>query len=125
VAAAVGRGDEAAFREMYDRYHERLFRLSLVLGHGDDHARRRDWCKPYSSPLRRSSAASRAKSTCGTGSRALPGNSSRKMMRQTPPGFNRRERCGFADCADVREHDSVLEETLDAALLRWMRKNAN
>src|SRR5277367_3617386 len=35
LAAAVGRGDEAAFQALYDRYHERLFRLALVLGRGD------------------------------------------------------------------------------------------
>src|SRR5262245_65200344 len=36
LATAVGRGDEVAFRELYDRYHERLFRFLLVLGHGDE-----------------------------------------------------------------------------------------
>jgi len=36
LAAAVMRGDERAFRELYDRYHDRLFRLVLVLGHGDE-----------------------------------------------------------------------------------------
>ena len=36
LAGAVARGDEAAFRELYDRYHGRLFRLALVLGRGDE-----------------------------------------------------------------------------------------
>jgi RNA polymerase sigma-70 factor (ECF subfamily) len=36
LAASVARGDEAAFRELYDRYHERLLRLVIVLGHGDE-----------------------------------------------------------------------------------------
>jgi RNA polymerase sigma factor (sigma-70 family) len=36
LAAAIGRGDEAAFRTLYDRYHQRLFRLALVLGRGDE-----------------------------------------------------------------------------------------
>jgi RNA polymerase sigma-70 factor (ECF subfamily) len=36
VSAAVARGDEAAFRELYDRYHGRLFRLALVVGRGDE-----------------------------------------------------------------------------------------
>ena len=36
LAAAVGRGDEAAFRQLYDSYQPRLFRLALVLGRGDD-----------------------------------------------------------------------------------------
>ena len=36
VAAAVARGDDAAFRQLYDAYHQRLFRFALVLGRGDD-----------------------------------------------------------------------------------------
>jgi RNA polymerase sigma-70 factor (ECF subfamily) len=36
LAAAIGRGDEQAFRALYDRYHQRLFRLALVLGRGDE-----------------------------------------------------------------------------------------
>ena len=36
LAAAMGRGDETAFREFYERYHQRLFRFALVLGRGDE-----------------------------------------------------------------------------------------
>src|SRR5947207_893125 len=36
LTAAVARGDEAAFRQLYDRYRERLFRFALVLGRGDE-----------------------------------------------------------------------------------------
>ena len=36
LATAVARGDEVAFRQLYDHYHQRLFRLALVLGHGDE-----------------------------------------------------------------------------------------
>lgn len=36
IARAVARGDEAAFQELYDRYHDRLFRLAAVLNHGDE-----------------------------------------------------------------------------------------
>jgi RNA polymerase sigma-70 factor (ECF subfamily) len=36
LAIAVGRGDEAAFRQLYDHYHERLFRLLVVIGRGDE-----------------------------------------------------------------------------------------
>ncbi len=36
LAAAVARGDEAAFRELYERYQGRLLRLALVLARGDE-----------------------------------------------------------------------------------------
>jgi RNA polymerase sigma factor (sigma-70 family) len=36
LAAAIERGDEAAFVELYDRYRKRLFRFALALAHGDD-----------------------------------------------------------------------------------------
>jgi RNA polymerase sigma-70 factor (ECF subfamily) len=36
LAADVGRGDEAAFAELYDRYHGRLFGFALALGQGDE-----------------------------------------------------------------------------------------
>jgi RNA polymerase sigma factor (sigma-70 family) len=36
LAAAIARGDEAAFRTLYDRYHQRLFRFALVLARGDE-----------------------------------------------------------------------------------------
>ena len=36
ISAALAKGDEAAFNQLYDRYHRRLFRLALSLGHGDE-----------------------------------------------------------------------------------------
>ncbi|HEY2081464.1 MAG TPA: sigma-70 family RNA polymerase sigma factor [Verrucomicrobiae bacterium] len=36
LAASIARGDEAAFRALYERYHQRLFRFALVLGRGDE-----------------------------------------------------------------------------------------
>jgi len=36
LSAALAKGDEAAFNQLYDRYHRRLFRLALALGHGDE-----------------------------------------------------------------------------------------
>ena len=36
IAAAISRGDDAAFRELYDRYHQRVFRLVLALTQGDE-----------------------------------------------------------------------------------------
>ncbi|HEY0455252.1 MAG TPA: sigma-70 family RNA polymerase sigma factor [Verrucomicrobiae bacterium] len=36
LVAALRRGAEEAFRQLYDRYQERLFRFALVLGRGDE-----------------------------------------------------------------------------------------
>jgi len=36
LAAAIGNGNETAFDQLYERYHRRLLRLALVLGHGDE-----------------------------------------------------------------------------------------
>jgi len=36
LAAGVARGEETAFREFYDAYYGRLFRLVFVLSRGDD-----------------------------------------------------------------------------------------
>ena len=36
LSAALAKGDEAAFNQLYDRYHRRLFRLALALAHGDE-----------------------------------------------------------------------------------------
>jgi RNA polymerase sigma-70 factor, ECF subfamily len=36
LSAALAKGNEAAFNQLYDRYHRRLFRLALALGHGDE-----------------------------------------------------------------------------------------
>jgi RNA polymerase sigma-70 factor, ECF subfamily len=36
LAMGVARGDAAAFQELYDRYHVRLFRFALGVGRGDE-----------------------------------------------------------------------------------------
>jgi RNA polymerase sigma-70 factor (ECF subfamily) len=36
ISAAVARGDEVAFQQLYDRYQRRLFRLAVSLHHGDE-----------------------------------------------------------------------------------------
>lgn len=36
IASAVARGDEGAFRTLYDLYHGRLLRLAIVLARGDE-----------------------------------------------------------------------------------------
>lgn len=36
LVAAIGRGSETAFEQLYERYHRRLLRLALMLGRGDE-----------------------------------------------------------------------------------------
>ena len=36
LVAAIARGDDAAFGQLYERYHRRLLRLALMLGRGDE-----------------------------------------------------------------------------------------
>src|SRR5437660_729703 len=38
LAIAIGRGNEAAFRQLYEKYHHRLLRLAFVAGRGDESA---------------------------------------------------------------------------------------
>src|SRR5678816_4097290 len=116
LAMAVGRGDEAAFRELYDRYQERLFRFALVLGHGDE---------PLAGETVQSvfvTAASKLRHV--QGEEHLWNWLARVARQQLAKSRRQRQRdssvVGVADlpeCADARKLDSVLEETLDAALL--------
>lgn len=36
LVAAIARGNDAAFEQLYERYHRRLLRLALTLAHGDE-----------------------------------------------------------------------------------------
>ena len=36
LVAAIARGNDAAFEQLYERYHRRLLRLALMLGRGDE-----------------------------------------------------------------------------------------
>ena len=36
LVAAMARGDDAAFAQLYEQYHRRLLRLALMLGRGDE-----------------------------------------------------------------------------------------
>lgn len=116
LAAAVARGDEAAFRNFYERYHQRLFRFTLVLGRGDE-----------------TLAHDAVQTTFVTAAKKLRGAESEKHLwnwlarvarQHLTKAWRQRQRdaaiIGMADlpeCADAAEPDSVLENNLDAALL--------
>jgi len=116
LAAAVGRGDEAAFQALYDRYHERLFRLALVLGRGD-------------SVLARETVQS-AFVTAATKLRRVESEEhlwnwlARIARQHLAKAWRQRQRDSavmvagdLPDCAGAADADSALEQNLDAALL--------
>lgn len=116
LAAAVARGDEAAFRQLYDHYHQRLFRLALVLGRGDEllaHDTVQSVFVTAAAKLRRAESEAH-----------LWNWLARIARQQLAKAWRQRQRdsavVGMAnppECPDGVKSDSVLEENLDAALL--------
>lgn len=116
LAVAVGRGDEAAFREFYERYHGRLFRLALVLGYGEE---------TLAHDAVQAAFVTAAKKLRGTESEAHLWNWLARVTRQhLAKTWRQRNRdstvVGMAELpesGDDGKPDSILEESLDAALL--------
>ena len=115
LAEAVARGDEAAFSELYQRYHGRLLRLALALGGGDETLAQ--------------DAVQAAFVTAARKLRAAEGEQHlwhwlARVARQQAAKLRRQRRhdpviVGMADlpdCADDAAADSALERILDAAL---------
>ena len=116
LAAAVARGDEAAFRAIYDRYHRRLFRFALVLARGDE---------MLAHDAVQAAFVTAAKKLGGVESEKHLWNWLARVARQQlAKTWRQRQRdsavIGMADLPefpDSAEPDSALEESLDAALL--------
>ena len=116
LAAAIARGNEAAFRELYDRYRERLFRFALVLGRGDELLAQETVQSVF--------VTAAAKLRRVESEEHLWNWLARVARQQLAKTWRQRQRdstiIGVAElsqCAEAREPDSVLEEYLDAALL--------
>ena len=116
LAEKVARGDEVAFRKLYDSYHDRLFRLALVLARGDESTAQ--------------DAVQSAFVTAAKKLRRIDGenhlwNWLARVARQHIVKIWRHQQRDFPtialpdlpDCAEVPAPDSMLEECLDAALL--------
>jgi RNA polymerase sigma-70 factor (ECF subfamily) len=115
LAAAVARGDEAAFRQLYDRYQPRLFRLALVLGHGNESLAQDTVQSVF--------VTAAAKLRRVDGEEHLWNWLARVARQQLAKAWRQRQRdsaiVGMADlpeCPDAVKSDSVLEESLDTAL---------
>jgi RNA polymerase sigma factor (sigma-70 family) len=116
LAMAIGRGDEQAFRTLYERYHQRLFRLALVLGHGDE-ALAQDVVQSVfvtaARKLRRVDSETHLWNWLAQVARQNFSKTWRKQKRE--PAMANVEALGD-DCAASPEPDSFLEEVLDGAL---------
>jgi RNA polymerase sigma-70 factor (ECF subfamily) len=115
LAAAIGRGNETAFRTLYERYHQRLFRFALVLGHGDESLAHDTVQSVFVT------AARKLRQADGEGHlwnwlARIARQQLAKAWRQQQRGLNIVTVETLPDCAKEDEPDSVLEEILDAAL---------
>jgi RNA polymerase sigma-70 factor, ECF subfamily len=116
LATAVGRGDEGAFRELYDRYQDRLFRFAMVLGHGDETLAAETVQSVFvtaAASLRRIESEGHLWHWLARVARQQLSRTWRQRL-QNPPVVSVAE---VPDCADACEVDRLLEEKLDAALL--------
>ena len=116
LAAAVARGDEAAFRQLYDRYQPRLFRLALVLGRGDESLAQDTVQSVF--------VTAAAKLRRVDGEEHLWNWLARVARQQLAKAWRQQKQDpAMVGMADLPEHpdavkpDSVLAESLDAALL--------
>lgn len=116
LAAGVKRGDEAAFRELYDRYHQRLLRLALTLGRGDKllaHDTVQAVFVTAAAKLRRVENEAHLWNWLAR----VAHQQLAKAWRQRQKHLVIVEVENLPDCPETVETDSVLEENLDAALL--------
>jgi len=116
LAAAIARGDEQAFRALYDRYHDRLLRLALVLGRGDE-SLAQDLVQTVfvtaAKKLRRIESDGHLWNWLARVARQASAKAWRKRLRD--PTMAHAEAL-TEDCPALVEPDSFLEEKLDAAM---------
>ena len=116
LAAAIARGDEAAFRTLYDRYHQRLFRLALVLGRGDESLAQdvvQSVFVTAAKKLRRVDGEEHLWNWLARVARQQFAKTWRQ--RQRDPALANAELL-TEDCPATAEPDSFLEEVLDGAM---------
>jgi RNA polymerase sigma-70 factor (ECF subfamily) len=115
LAAEVARGNETAFRELYEHYHRRLFRFALVLARGDE---------TLALDAVQGAFVTAAKKLRSIENEEHLWNWLARVTRQQLAKIWRQHHrdaavIGMADlpeCADGVAPDSVLEECLDSAM---------
>ena len=114
LAVAIARGDEAAFRELYDRYQARLFRLALVLARGNESLAHDVVQTVFVTASRKLSRIESEKHLWNWLARVAHQQLAKALQRQ------RRDNAIMSVAeppeSDVAACDRVLEENLDAAL---------
>jgi RNA polymerase sigma factor (sigma-70 family) len=116
LAAGVARGDETIFRELYDRYHQRLFRFALAVGRGDEtiaHEAVQSVFVTAATKLRRVESEAHLWNWLARVTRQHLA----KVWRQQGRDSAIVAVVDLPECADSGKSDSALEENLDAALL--------
>jgi RNA polymerase sigma-70 factor (ECF subfamily) len=115
LAAAIARGDENAFRTLYERYHSRLFRLTLVLSHGDESLAQDTVQSVFVTAARKLRHADNEEHLWNWLAR-IARQQLAKTWRQRQRGLKIVAVEHLPDCPATTEPDSVLEEVLDSAL---------
>ena len=115
LAAGIARGDETAFRTLYDRYHQRLFRFALVLAHGDESLTQEAVQSTFVTAARKLRRAESEEHLWNWLARVARQHLSHVWrQQQRDPKIVTGD--PLLDCPAAAEQDSVLEEVLDAAL---------
>jgi len=115
LASAVALGDEAAFRELYDRYHARLVRLVIMLSRGDQavvHEVVQSVMLTAAQKLRRIASENHLWHWLAR----VAHQQLARLWRDRQRGPTLVSLAELPECADAVEPDDVLEEGLDAAL---------
>jgi RNA polymerase sigma-70 factor (ECF subfamily) len=116
LAAAIARGDETAFRELYDDYQGRLFRLALVLARGDE-ALAQDAVQAAFIIAARKLRGAESASHLWNWLARVTRQQLVKIWKQRRPKTGFIEVAELPDCPTETPPDAALEECLDAALL--------
>ena len=116
LAAGVKRGDEAAFRELYETYRERLFRFVLVLGRGDE-ALAHDIVQSVFITVAAKLRHVESEDHLWNWLARIARQHLAKTWRQRQKDLTVVGVSVLPECASAVESDSLLEDKLDAALL--------
>ena len=115
LVAAISRGDETAFGAFYERYHSRVFRLALVLSHGDESLAQDTVQVVFITAARKLRRADGEEHLWNWLAR-IARQQQAKVWHKQQRGVNIVSVEPLPEHAAAEKTDSMLEEVLDAAL---------